>query len=166
MILLKQGRVARHSFTRPNNTTAYDAGDVINTLTSSPVNQKFENIGAEGDLLEVLGIKLKIYKAGTNLAVPSGMTTFKLHLYSLAPTAIADGAAQAFPAADALNYEDTIAMSVVMVDKGDFLFAAEDSINKFIGLKGPHLYYMLETVGGYAPIAQTIFETEIGYAIV
>ena len=74
-------------FTRPANTTAYAAKDVISDSTTSPTYMTFSNVvrdkGASGYV-----VKARIMSDST--APSTASAVFKLHLFHTAPTAIND----------------------------------------------------------------------------
>lgn len=133
------------SYTRPDNTTAYTAGDVIGA------DWTFDSLG-EIDFLYVLSIILRVDVT----TLPVGMTSFKLHLYS-ANTAVqlADNAPMTYLTADKAKYLGTIDLDAP-VDKGDFLFSRTEDINKAFPLTNGKIYARLETVGAYTPTASAV----------
>lgn len=142
------------SKTRPNNTTAYGAGDVLGAAdTGTPANAgdaiwAFPGVPSRA-ILE--GVSLRIDAS----AVPSGMTTFRLHLYKSAPTAILDAATWDLIAGDRsayLGYVDLPAPT----DMGATLWTQADSVNKRIESTGDILYAMLVTTGGFTPTASIV----------
>lgn len=85
------------------------------------------------------------------------MTTFRLHLYNAAPTAIADGTAFDLPAGDRAKYLGYINLAAP-VDLGATLWSQNDSAN-FNGKladSSTTLYGILETIGAFTPSAQTV----------
>jgi hypothetical protein len=141
--------------TRPSNTTAYDAGDVIGAAdTGTAANA--------GDAIWTFsGVPLRSVLEGVALrvdltAVTSGMTTFRLHLYSAAPTAILDNAAWDLIAGDRaayLGYVDIPAPT----DLGSTLWSQVDSANKRVVSTSDIMYGMLQTIGGYTPASATVY---------
>lgn len=75
------------SFTRPADTTAYAAQDVVSNSTSSPAVLTFAAAGrypgSSGIILSARHMKSSTSTSGA---------TYRLHLYRVAPTAIADNA--------------------------------------------------------------------------
>lgn len=150
---------ASASITRPDNTDAYTANDVISNSTSAPTVMTFSNVlptdynSASGSGFTILGVRLRI---DAN-AVPSGMAGFRLHLYNAAPTAINDNAAFNLPSADRSKYLGYITISTP-VDIGDTLWAEDDNVN-FSGALASgstSLYGILETLGAFTPSSQTV----------
>lgn len=141
-------------FTRPANTTAYTAGDVIGVADVSVAANagsaihEFASIGPSAGAIIITGADLRIDAA----AVPPGMTSFRLHLYDAAPTAILDNAAWDLPAGDRAAYLGYIDMGTA-VDVGSTLYAQADQINKQFKLASgaTSLYGLLVTNGGFTP---------------
>lgn len=132
------------TITRPANTTAYSAGDVVGAaaaaLTFSGAGQpQGEIIITDADLL----IKLA--------AVPASMTTFRLHLYDVTPpSAFADGDAWTLPAGDNASYLGYVDLGTP-IDVGATLFVQTSNINKKLRISSPNLFGYLVTNGGYTP---------------
>lgn len=138
--------------TRPNNTTAYDAGDVVGQNPGDNlVFTDFAGIGTSHVL--ILGARMRIDAA----AVPSGMGTFRLHLYNAAPTVIADGTAYDLPSGDRSKYLGYITLPTP-VDLGATLWSQVDNLNMKVKCASGSktLYGILETVAGYTPTAQVV----------
>ena len=140
------------SQTRPDNTTAYAALDVVGRDPAA--NIEFANVHpTAGGAFVVLGARLRIDVA----AIPAGMSSFRLHLYDAAPTAIADNAVYNLPSGDRAKYLGVIEISGVQ-DIGDTLFAQADEVN-FTGklaAASTTLYGILQTVGAFTPTAQAV----------
>lgn len=147
---------------RPDNTTAYSAGDVIGVADSgTPANAgsavlAFTPAGVVTDKdLIVVGTSLQINVA----AVPSGMTSFRLYLYSTAPTAILDNAAwdALASAEDQSGYIGYIDLGTPAVFGGNVLFVQTAGVNQpvYIPSNTQTVYGKLVTNGGYTPAALT-----------
>jgi hypothetical protein len=124
--------------TRPANTTAYAAGDVVGGVICFGAHQ--------GHFLLTTG-DLRINVA----AVPSGMTSFRLYLYKDAPPSnLADNAPWTLLTGDRASF-------VAYVDLGSpaaiggTLFTQVDGINKHIALNGSTLCGYLVTNGAFTP---------------
>lgn len=139
------------SITRPNDTTAYTAGDVIGDTNGSAI-LTFANLGKSGggDVV-ITSVELQMDIS----SVPSGMAGFNLRLYNASPTAIADNAAWDLPSGDRGKYLGKISLNVP-VDEGSTLFVDNDNINKHIKLSSSSLYVVLQTVGAFTPSASTV----------
>lgn len=134
--------------TRPNDTTAYTAGDVVGTG-----DWVFDFQGAV-NALYLIAVALRFDVS----ALPSGMTTFKLHLYdAVTAVELADNAPQTFLTADKAKYLMTINLDAP-TDKGDFLFSRTTGIFDQITLKkgSNKIYARLETDGAFTPTALAV----------
>jgi hypothetical protein len=141
------GLSANASQTRPANTTAYTAGDVVGAAVTANISfGEFAGIASGAVIL--MGAWLRIDKN----AVPTGMGAFRLHLYNAAPTAIADNAAFNVIAADRTKYLGYIDLPTP-IDLGDTLWSQVENVNKKVKLASgsKYLYGVLQTVAGYTP---------------
>ena len=132
--------------TRPANVTAYSAGDVVGATAAAIT---FPAIGLSDGHIMLTSIDLRIDVA----AVPAGMLSFRLHLYTVTPpSALADNAVWALPAGDRANYAGFVDLGVP-VDVGSTLFIQTDSVNKHIKLSAGEtaLYGYLVTNGAFTP---------------
>lgn len=139
------------SQTRPNDTTAYTAGDVIGV--SPAANMSFATGLVQGSGFLITGATLEVDVA----SVPSGMSTFRLHLYDSEPTAIADNAAYDLPSGDRTKYLGNITLNTPS-DLGSTLWSQTDNINfnGKLATSSSTLYGLLETTGAYTPTAETV----------
>jgi hypothetical protein len=147
------GKVSSSNFTRPDDATPYDAGDVVGV--SPAANLTFSGISEEkGHKFIVAGYRMRIDAS----AIPAGMSAgFRLHLYSAAPTAIADNAAYNLPEADRAKYLGYITV-IGPVKLGDTLWAQDDNIN-FTGKLADDsttIYGILETLAAFTPSASIV----------
>ena len=146
------GKTVSASQTRPNNTTAYDALDVVGQDPAA--NMAFSNVIAdEGGAFVIFGARLRIDVA----AIPAGMSSYRLHLYNAAPTAIVDNAAYNLPSGDRAKYLGYVEISGVL-DIGDTLWAQATGVNFVDKLDAgsTSLYGILQTVSAFTPTAQTV----------
>ena len=158
--LVQVGKSASASVTRPDNTTAYDELDVVGTDPATVL--EFEGVSvSEGGFVAIMGVRLRIDAA----AIPAGMATFRLHLYSSAPTAIADNDAYNLPSGDRAKYLGYITIPAP-VDLGDTLQCQDDNVNLTVKLANGSttLYGILQTVGAYTPTALTVKQVTINTA--
>lgn len=132
------------TFTRPADTTAYTAGDVVGGV--------LRFLGAAttpGSELLVTSHDLRIDVA----SIPSGMTSFRLHLYKdTPPSALADNAAFDIPAGDRASYLGYLDLGSP-ADIGSTLYVQADQVNKQfrLGTGETVLYAYLVTTGAYTP---------------
>lgn len=130
--------------TRPANTTAYTAGDVVGGAITFP------------DMGSTIGRDVVITTASLRIdvsAIPAGMTSFRLHLYSVTPpSALADNAAWDLPAGDRASYLGYIDVGSP-ADVGSTLYCQVDQVNKQLRLGSAEtsLYGYLVTNGAFTP---------------
>ena len=139
------------AFERPDDTTAYGAGDVVGEVL------EFENVlPKEGKTFIIVGAKLRIDLS----VVPSGMSSFRLHLYNAAPTAVTDNAEWNLIEADRSKYAGYITL-LTPVDFGDTLWSQEiDTLLAGKMITG-NLYGILVTTGAFTPVAKTAISVSI-----
>ena len=155
-----------YEWTRPTNTTALTAGDVIGVPDSgTPANagsavHELEFNGSLTNDFIITGYSFAVYAA----SVPSGMTSFRAHLYGSEPDAILDNAAWSLTsAADFDSYRGFIDLGTPVV-KGGWLYVEQHGLNKpiraFRGGTSPQskrngLFTQIVTVGGWTPPANS-----------
>jgi hypothetical protein len=139
---------SRPTVTRPANVTAYTAGDVVGGAIT------FSSAGPSGGHLLITSADLRIDVS----AVPSGMTSFRLHLYDLTPpSAIADNAAFDLPSGDRSAYLGSIDLGTP-VDYGATLVAQVTSapaLQVKLATGSTSLFGYLVTAGGFTPAANS-----------
>ena len=141
---------SRVSVTRPADTTAYAALDVVGPATTGVL--EFTNLAPSGGgAIVLLYASLMVDSA----AVPSGMGQFKIHLYSSAPTAIADNAAFDLPSGDRTKYLGSITLGTP-ADLGATLFVEDDMIRKQVIATGSSLFAIAQTVSAFTPASATV----------
>lgn len=153
------GRTTSVAITRPSNTTGYGAGDVIGVADSgTPANagsaiHTFALAGPTDGHILITDARLRIDLA----AVPSGMTSFRLHLYNASPDAILDNAVWDLSSSgDRGKYLGYIDLGTP-VDLGSTLFVQQTSLQKLVKLSGTSLYGQLQTIGTYTPASGTVY---------
>lgn len=137
--------------TRPANTTGYTAGDVYGGL------QTFSAIGMSNSSVVVTSVSLRL----DITAIPSGMIGFRLHLYSAAPTTLADNAVWSLTNGDRSIYEGFVDIAIPAAIGSSILYSQNDYINKQIKLSTSTLYGYLVTLGAYTPASATTSTIEI-----
>lgn len=131
---------SQRTVTRPANTTAYTAGDVLGGAIT------FYGMGNVAGHIIITYASLRADVA----AIPAGMTSFRLHLYTATPpSAIADNAAWDLPAGDRANYLGYIDIGSP-ADFGATLFVQNDGLSMQIPCDGD-LYGYLVTNGAFTP---------------
>lgn len=147
VVLVSTGYRSAVVTTRPANTTAYTAGDVVGGVIT------FTNIGPSGGHIMLTSVDLRYDVA----AIPSGMTSFRLQLYTATPpSALADNAAWDLPSGDRDAYIGFIDLGSP-VDVGSTLFVQLDGLNKQVKLATGEtsLYAYQVTLAGYTPAANS-----------
>jgi S-formylglutathione hydrolase FrmB len=131
--------------TRPANTTAYTAGDVVGGA------YELTFAGPVAGLLRIDFASLAIAVT----AVPSGMTSFRRHFYSRTPpSAIADNAAWDLTAADLPYYLGYIDVGSP-VDVGSSLYVQVTQNQQPVKLETASLFCYEVTNGGFTPAANS-----------
>lgn len=149
----KTGFYAQTSNTRPANTTAYTANDVVGPTAAV---WKFHNIGPAGGLIRIIESILRINVT----AVPSGMTSFRLYLYRSTPTsAYADNAAWTLHADDLsayAGYLDLGSPALPAASSGAIIVQSEQVKQVRLAPGCTDLYGYLVTAGGYTPTSAAV----------
>jgi hypothetical protein len=142
------------TLTRPADTAAYTAGDVLGAATGSTAALTFINMGpAGGGEILITSVSLEIDRA----AAISGETSYTLELYYLTPpSALGDNAAFDLPSGDRASYLGSISLGTP-VDKGSTLYIKTDGINAQFHLAGTSLFGYLVTVGAYTPASADVY---------
>lgn len=136
------------SFTRPNDTAVYAAGDVVGAATGSTAALQFTVASGAGEWM-ITSASLEIDAA----AIISGETNYRLELYNVTPpSALGDNAAWDLPSGDRTAYLGFIDLGTP-VDKGSTLYCEANAINKQITTLGANIFGYLVTVGTYTPTA-------------
>jgi len=154
--------VAVINLTRTADTNAYAAGDVVGSATSSGGGiLTITNAGPVAGNGQVLFTTTRL---AVNLsAVPSGMTSFRLHLYSSSPgSAYADNAAWDLPSGDRSAYLGYIDLGTP-VDVGSTLFVQQTGQNVQVTEPAGTLYGYLVTNGAYTPSSGDVFKISLNW---
>ena len=147
------------SITRTANTTAYSAGQVIGTGTSSGnAALSFASMRqAAGDLL-ITSVALEIDSAG----LISGESAYNLYLYNVTPpSALADGGAFDLPSGDRAAFLGVIPLGTPAVQGTNTCYVETNGINKQVTLSGTGLFGYLQTVGAYTPTSARVYKVTL-----
>lgn len=149
------GYRVRTAITRPANATPYTALDVVGGAL---------DLGVVGPASgHVLLTSLDLIHEVT--AIPSGMTSFRLYLYSATPpSAIADNSAFAFGSTDLSVFIGYVDLGVIALPiTGAYLFSQVDNVLKQVVCDASgHLYGYLVTTGAWTPGANsTVFDLTV-----
>jgi hypothetical protein len=137
------------NFTRPNDTTNYTAGDVVGS--SPAANMTFTNVGATNELACIMNVHLSI----ANNAVPPSCAGYRLHLYTSAPTAIADNAAFTL-GSDLAKHAGWIDIGIPTL-LGTACVAQATNVNLVVNLASTNLYGILQAKGSETPAAAKVY---------
>jgi hypothetical protein len=151
-LLENTGNTSTVTITRPNDTTAYAIGDVVGQ--SPAANLVFTGVSSRsGGTIIVKDVHLLVAVG----SIPTGMSSFYLHFFTSAPTAIADNTAFNIIAADRSKYRGFIEIQAP-VDMGDTLWSENIGVNKQIDLAvgSTTLYGVLTTSAIFTPTAQSV----------
>ena len=137
------------TITRPSNTTAYTAGDVVGDTGGSAIIS-LTAAGPTAGFVIIQSISL-VFSDST---VPSGMGAFRVHMYSASPTAIADNAAFDLLSGDRATYMGYIDLPAPQ-DLGSSLYTQTDYPGRLVKLAAASttLFVELETRGAYTPVS-------------
>lgn len=153
------GSTSSVSLTRPNDTAVYAANDVLGAATGSTAALSFTIPGLPttgGDVM-ITGTNLEVDLA----AIPAGMTSFTLQLYSATPpSALGDNAAWDLPSGDRTSYLGSVSLGAP-ADLGATLYVEQNGINKQVSLPTNVLFAYLVTVGTYTPAANTVYPIKV-----
>lgn len=146
-------------FDRPNDTRAYSANDTI--IASGQSYVVFSGLLNEGADIYITNTSVLIESA----SVPTGMGSFRLHLYNEAPSGTADNAAFAMGSGDAAKYKGYIEMASPVAVGGSYIYRRNDTVNVQVALASGEssLYGVLQTLNGWTPAANTEFKLSISY---
>lgn len=160
--------VATLAFTRPENTTAYDAGDVVGIADSgTPANAGSAIHLLTWDFAPRAGALLMLVKAELVIgltSVTSGMGNFRGHLYNEAPTAILDNAAFDLTSTDKNKHAGFFDLTT----PEDLGSQIKSQAAPFVPFKllstSQDFRLLLETRGGYTPASATAYGLRLTFA--
>lgn len=148
---------SRVAVTRPANTTSYAAGDVLGAASAAVI--EFPNLAPVGGgplLITYASLLAEVS------AIPAGMGAIRLHLYSSAPTAIADNDAFDLPSGDRAKYLGSIQLSVnANCDLGATVFVEDDYLRKHIVASSTSIFGIAQTLAAYAPTSEAVLNFEL-----
>lgn len=145
-------RSASASATRPNDTTAYAAGDVVGGLL------QFSGLGMPGLPVLIQSASLEVDAA----ALIASEANYTLHLFNAAPTAILDNAAFDLKVADRAAYLGSILLGTPAAFTST-LWIGVDNVGKLIKMGASRdLWGYLTTAGAYTPTALRVFRVLLG----
>lgn len=142
------------SFTRPSDTTAYTAKDVVGNTGTAAVITLEDIARVEGGVGEIVAALLATDQS-TNTA------TYRLHIFNVAPTAIADNAAFTLLEADIGAYQGYIDFAAMVTEASGSEVA--HSLNTTVRLPfvcadgSRDLYAVLTNVATFTPASAQQF---------
>ena len=135
------------SFTRPSDTTAYAAGDVVGAAGAAGAVRRLASIGPVGGHLIINNVQLRM--SGT--AVPAGMGAgFRVHFHNAAPADAADNSAFSTAESERANYIGYIDVPTLELIGGGFLSRNVTFCGLQCQLQSNDLWYELVTQSGNA----------------
>lgn len=146
--------------TRPADTTAYAAGDSVNTSTSAATVITFANFA------RISGGTGYITKVRIATDKKSITPRFRLHLFNASPTLVNDNAAFARYYADEskrIGYVDLPAMFTPSDTSNSTLSEAQDATIRipFVAVAGRAIYGVLETLDAFTPASGEKFNVTL-----
>jgi hypothetical protein len=147
------------TFTRPNDTTQYAAGDLVaNDTTAGSVTALTWSIpGGSKNIAKIVSV---VMTKSDGADVTSA--TFRVHFFNTSPLAPANGDNGAFsPAVAACQAHTDLRHSGTLTHQlgGDSLAQAAPSI-PLTGLTSDTVYGLIEATGTYTPAAQETFSVQ------
>lgn len=137
------------TFTRPADTTAYTANDVVGATLAA---LEFVAMGRNGVI--ITSAELEVDAA----AVIASEASYTLHLYNVTPpSALADNAPHDLPSGDRASYLGSIVLGTP-VDIGSTLYLGTDGYNKQVTLLGSSIFAYLVTAAGFTPTASRVYK--------
>lgn len=146
-----QGHLATVTTTRPNDTTAYTAGDALGDTNGSAILEFTNMARTSGGNIMITSASMRVDLS----SIPSGMAGLKLHLFSSSPTAVADNAVWDLVANDRDKYMGYVQLGTP-AKFGSTLFVESNSINKHIQLTGTSIFCIPVLDAGFTPSASTV----------
>lgn len=149
------------TFTRPSNTTAYTAGDVVGAAdTGTPASagsavHRLTGVSQSDRYVLLNDVQLLMHRND----VPSGMAGFRMHFYDASPEAILDNAAFNLGAADRTRWRGSVELPTP-VDFGDTIVSQVT----YCGLLLPvvagsvDMFVQLQGLGAWTPASGTVHQ--------
>ena len=139
-------------FVRPNDATAYTAGDVIGS--SGTAIQTLSGIGPSGGYVLIQSIELFSNRS----TIPSGMGGVRAHFYTVSPTATVDNAPFDLVSGEISGYVGYVDMPTPQ-DLGSVIFTQTDYPGRLIQLASGQtsLFCELQTINAFTPASGTAY---------
>ena len=147
------GLSASVSVTRPSNTTAYTAGDVVGVTGGGTATMTFALGATSASRILITSTTFERDEA----ALISGESNYTLHLYNVTqPGAQVDNAAFNLASGDRTAYLGSISLGTPVDLGGMHFYVGQDAINKQIKLAGTSVFGVLVTDGAYTPASAAV----------
>lgn len=145
------------TITRPSNTTAYTAGDVVGDTGGSAI-LTLASAGPSGGFVLIQSLSLVL----SDSTVPSGMGAFRIHLYSASPTAVADNAPFDLVSGERASYLGFVDLAAPQ-DLGSTIYTQVDYPGRLVKLAAAStsLFAEIETRGAYTPVSASTVELRV-----
>ena len=145
------------TITRPSNTTAYTAGDVVGATGGSAIHT-LATAGPSGGYVLIQSISMATH----DTSVPAGMGSFRVHFYNASPTAIADNAAFDLLTTDHGKYLGYVDLPTPQ-DFGSSIYTQTDYPGRLVKLAtgSTNLFIEIETKGAFTPVSAVTFDLAI-----
>lgn len=145
------------TITRPSNTTAYTAGDVVGDTGGSAIIS-LTAAGPTAGFVIIQSISL-VFSDST---VPAGMGAFRVHMYSASPTAIADNAPFDLVSGERASYLGFVDLAAPQ-DLGSTIYTQVDYPGRLVKLAAASttLFAEIETRGAYTPVSASTVELRV-----
>jgi hypothetical protein len=148
------GAATKVVITRPSNTTAYAANDIVGAATAA---LEFTNMGASGGCIEIVRAELSIEAT----AIISGEAMYQLALYNVTPpSAAADNAAWDLPSGDRASFLGLLPLGAPL-DLGSTLYIDAMFGERQYKLSGTSLFAYLITVNAYTPTSARVYNVTL-----
>jgi hypothetical protein len=155
--LINPGLSVAVSVTRPSNTTAYAANDVLGPTGGGTAGIDFNLAAVSASNIMITSASLERDVS----ALVSGESSYNLYLYNITPpSALVDNDPFDLPSGDRASFLGVINLGTP-VDQGSTLYIGTDGINKQVKLAGTHIFGYLVTVGAYTPASATVLKVTL-----
>lgn len=154
--------ISKVAVTRPNDTTAYSANDVLGGVDTGTSFIEFKNMAPTGGgPIVILYASLRIDRS----ALPSGFGQTRLHLYSAPIVGLADNAAYSLSVSDRDSYLGFITLGTPTV-LGATCFVEDDYVRKQVIASSSSIWAYAQTLAAFTPTASTVKNWELRAAAV
>lgn len=140
------------NFTRPSDTTAYTAADLVANSTTAgsvtPMKFSLQRLGNSGKI-----ISARLAKSTTTAT----LATFNIHLFTVSPV-VTNGDNGAFAISTSRYYLGKIAVDLASGAQAGTAYLSKQSAAVAIGVDVETIYGLIEAGAGYTPASGEVFE--------